>query len=162
MIEITKSSLKTSKRLKTLESEMFTIIKESEENITIQELKNYFNNRASLKTTMGILVTSDKIGVSESKITGTIVSVTYSITGIALENIYIGGDGSNASNGTLSNVLMNSNNSIELRIYQNNPVNQQYSFTTSYIGNIDDTYTQTNKPITGFSTNETIFTKKDD
>ena len=162
MKEISKNRINNIKRLKRLEFEMATIIKESKENITVQELKNHFNNRASLKTTMGILVASDKIGVSESKITGTMVSVTYSITGISLENIYVGGDGSNAINGTLSNVLMNSNNTIELRIYQNSPVNQEYSFTTSYIGNIDDTYTQTNKPITGSSTNETIFTKKDD
>jgi len=125
-----------------------------------KDLKGYFPNRASLATTLSILKVSDQLGISEQDSAGTIVTVTYEVTGINLQNIYLGGDGSSSSTGTLSNVLMNADNSIELIIYQNVPINQVYNFTTSYIGNMSVEFTQTNKPIKSSDENETILTKK--
>ncbi len=160
MKSITKSQLKNNNRLKTLEAEMLQKVSESENKMTAKELKSHFTNRASLSTTISILKVSDQLKVSELLEVGTTVSVSYTIDGINLENIYIGRDGSNRLSGTLSNVFMNADNSIDLVVKQNIPVNQEYTFTTSYIGNITTQFTQTNTPIKSNSENQIITTQK--
>ncbi len=159
MKPITKKRLKET-RLKKLETEMFKKLSNSKKKMTAKELKAFFPNRASLATTVSILEHSEIIGMTALNNVGTIVTVTYSISNINLQNIYVGGDGSSSSSGTLSNVIMNADNSIDLEVNQNSPINQKYSFSTSYIGSITSEFIQTNKPIESDSVYTTIYTNK--
>ena len=161
MKPITKDRLTKEKRLIELESKMLKILTKSRKKMTVKELKGHFPNKASIATTTSILKVSNVLAISAEQNAGTTVVVDYAISGINLDKIIIGyDDGGNIPSGTLSNVFMESDNSIALEVYQNHPTNQKYSFTTSYIGNAENDFTQTNKPIESTLEYETITTKK--
>ncbi|CAM1370917.1 hypothetical protein TXIAM_30588 [Tenacibaculum xiamenense] len=144
---ITTEHLQSNTRLKNLETEMKNIIEASSTKLSLEDLKGSFYKRASLQTVKGILEASNVIGISSLNNVGTLVEVKYSISGIDLDTIYIGGEGSTSAFGILSNVSMNSDNTIDLEVNQNTPTNSYYTFSTDYIRSHSQEYNHTNNPI---------------
>lgn len=160
MIEITESRLQTSKRLQNLEFEMAKIISSTSDKISVEELKSHFSQRASLKTVRGILGASNSLFITTDNIAAVTVRLKYTITGINLESIIIGGKNNNLNTGYLSGVLLNANNTISLEVIQSGPVNSIYTFKASEIENISSSYTHSNDPIVSDNRYATINIKE--
>ncbi|SEB41483.1 hypothetical protein SAMN04489761_0568 [Tenacibaculum sp. MAR_2009_124] len=144
---ITTQHLQSNTRLKNLETEMKAIIESSNTKLSLESLKGNFYKRASLQTVKGILKASNVIGISSRNNVGITVEVKYNISGVDLDTIYIGGEGSTTTSGILSNVSMNPDNTIDLEVNQNTQTNNPYNFNTDYIRNSSQEYNHTNNPI---------------
>jgi len=99
---ITKASLKNTKRLKLLERDMFTVIKNSEGPMSVDKIKSSFGRRASYETTKGIVAVSDlfesndlsQIKVNqEAEVNRVIVAtVEWKLSGNSIRNCYVSGN----------------------------------------------------------------------